>query len=127
VLHFSQHPRADAQFLPARITRLTRVSGRQLLQQGLRLLQIARVEAFSEPAVNRSKQFARLLRSALITPEPSQARRRAEFPGLSLLVTRDSERALEIVMATSAPAHDAAAGGRAIRRRGSDACWACPA
>ena len=31
--------------------------GFQLLQQRLRLLQIARVEPFSEPAINRSKQF----------------------------------------------------------------------
>ena len=33
----------------------------QLLQQRLRRLQIARVKPFSEPAVNRSEQFARLL------------------------------------------------------------------
>src|SRR5580704_11059183 len=37
---------------------------RQLLQQRLRLFQIARVEAFSEPAVDRSEQFASLLRLA---------------------------------------------------------------
>ena len=41
---------------------------RQLLQQRLRLLQIARVEAFSEPPVNRSQQFARLLHLALVAP-----------------------------------------------------------
>ena len=40
------------------------VSGRQLFEQRLRLLQIERVEAFGEPAVDRSKQFARLLHLA---------------------------------------------------------------
>ena len=34
---------------------------RQLLQQRLRLLQIARTETLSEPPVNRSQQFARFL------------------------------------------------------------------
>ena len=33
---------------------------RQLLQQRLRLFQIARVKAIGEPAVHRIKQFARL-------------------------------------------------------------------
>ena len=35
----------------------------------LRLLQIARVKSFSEPPINRSNQFARLLRLALVAPE----------------------------------------------------------
>jgi hypothetical protein len=39
---------------------------RQLLQQRLRLFQIARVEPFGEPPVNRSKQFARLRHLALV-------------------------------------------------------------
>src|SRR6516162_3881718 len=41
----------------------------QLLQQGLGLLQIARVEALGEPAVDGSKKIAGLLRLALIAPE----------------------------------------------------------
>ena len=41
---------------------------RQLLQQRLRLFQVARVEALREPAVNRSQQFARLLHLALVAP-----------------------------------------------------------
>jgi hypothetical protein len=40
---------------------------RQLLQERLCLLQIACVKLLREPAVNRSKQFARFLRLALIT------------------------------------------------------------
>ena len=42
---------------------------RQLLQQRLRLFQIARVETFGEPAVDRSEQFASLLRLPLVAPE----------------------------------------------------------
>ena len=68
----------------------------QLLQQRLRLLQIARVEAFREPPVNRSKQFARLLHLALVAPEACEAHGGAEFPGFCLLLARDRERALEI-------------------------------
>ena len=46
-----------------------RVLRRQLLQQRLRLFQIARVETFGEPAVDRSEQFASLLRLPLVAPE----------------------------------------------------------
>jgi hypothetical protein len=46
----------------------------QLLQQRLRLFQIARVEAFRKPSVHRSEQFAGLLRLTLITPEACEAR-----------------------------------------------------
>ena len=42
---------------------------RQLLEQRLRFLQIARVESFRKPPVNRSQQFARLLRLALVNPK----------------------------------------------------------
>ena len=45
------------------------LSGVQFLEQDLGLLQIERVEPFSEPAVGRSQQFARLLRLALVAPE----------------------------------------------------------
>ena len=44
-------------------------SYRELLQQRLGLLQIERVEAFGEPAINRSQQFASLLHLALVAPE----------------------------------------------------------
>ena len=50
-----------------------RLSLRQLLQQRLRLFQIARVKPFSEPAVNGSQQFARLLHLALVAPETCEA------------------------------------------------------
>jgi hypothetical protein len=46
----------------------------------LRFLQIERVEPFSEPPVNRRKQFARLLRLPLLAPEACEAHGGAEFP-----------------------------------------------
>jgi len=49
---------------------------RQCVEQRLSLLQIARVEAFCEPAVNWSEQFASLPRVVLIAPEPRHAHRR---------------------------------------------------
>ena len=54
-------PLVVSSMLIARTIHLTSGWGRQLLQQRLRLLQIARVEPFRKPAVNRSPQFARLL------------------------------------------------------------------
>jgi hypothetical protein len=54
---------------------------RQLLQQRLRLFQIARVELLRKPAVNWSKQFACLLHLALVAPEEHEAHGGAEFPG----------------------------------------------
>src|SRR5947199_341775 len=49
----------------------------ELLQQRLRLAQIARVEALGEPAVDRSEQVARLHRAALGLEPAAKARRRA--------------------------------------------------
>jgi hypothetical protein len=40
------------------------------------------VSAFGEPAVDRSAQFASLLRLALVTPEARHAHCRAQFPGM---------------------------------------------
>ena len=45
----------------------------QLIEQSLRFLQIARVEPFGEPAVNRGKQFACLLYLTLVAPEAREA------------------------------------------------------
>src|SRR5262249_22773841 len=68
---------------------------RQCVEQRFRLLQIARVEALSEPAVHRSEQFASLLHLALVTPKAGEAHGGAEFPGLCLLLTGDGECAVE--------------------------------
>jgi hypothetical protein len=59
------------------------------VQQRLRLLQIARVKPFGEPAVNRNKQFARLPHLVLVVPEVREARCGAEFP---LVLTRTAIR-----------------------------------
>jgi hypothetical protein len=52
----------------------------QLVTQGLRLFQIARIEPFSEPPVHWSQQFARLPHLALVAPEACEAHGSAEFP-----------------------------------------------
>jgi len=46
------------------------LSGVQLVEQGLGLLQIARIEAFGKPAVDRSEKIACLIAFALIAPQP---------------------------------------------------------
>src|SRR5262249_15562123 len=71
-------------------------SCRQLLQQRLRLLQIERTKPLRKPPVNRRQQFTRLLRLALVAPEPGEAHGGAEFPGFGLLLTGDCEGALEV-------------------------------
>ena len=57
----------------------------QILQQRLRLLQIARVETLRKPPVNRSQQFARLLHLALISPQPREADCRVNVGGAACL------------------------------------------
>src|SRR6516164_9754283 len=68
----------------------------QLLQQRLRLFQIARIETLRKPPIGRSQQFARFLHLALVAPEACEAQGSAEFPGLCLLLTGDRERTLEV-------------------------------
>ena len=53
----------------------------KLGEQRLRLLEIAGLEPLSEPAVNRSEQFACLAHLALVAPEACEADGGAEFPG----------------------------------------------
>ena len=62
--------------------------GAQLIEQRLSLLQIERIKPFGEPAVDRSEKFAGLIPLALIAPEPRHAHRRAQLPGLCLLLVR---------------------------------------
>src|SRR5262249_44337637 len=69
---------------------------RQFVEQRLGLPQVERIEAFGEPVVDRSEKFASLLPPALTAPEPCHAHRRAQFPGLCLLLTRNRQRVLEI-------------------------------
>ena len=59
---------------------------RQLVEQSLGFLQIARVEPLRKPPVNRSQQFARFSHLALVAPEACEAHGGAEFPGYPLPV-----------------------------------------
>src|SRR5208282_6272725 len=72
------------------------LSAAQLIEQRLGLLQIERIEAFGEPAIDRSEKIAGLIPLALIAFKSRHAHRRAQFPGLCLLRARNRERALEI-------------------------------
>ena len=63
----------------------------QFIEQFLGFLQIPRVEALSEPAVNRSQQFARLLHLALVAPEPCEARSGARFAPLAKFMRGESD------------------------------------
>jgi hypothetical protein len=63
---------------------------RQLLQQRLRFLQIARVETLREPPVHRRQQFARLLHLALVAPEACEALR--EPISVLLALPRNGDR-----------------------------------
>jgi hypothetical protein len=69
---------------------------RQLLEQRLRLLQIERIEAFGEPAIDGRKKIAGLIPFALIAVEPRHAYRRAHSPGLCLLLTGNGESTFEV-------------------------------
>ena len=71
------------------------LSGVQFVEQGLGLLQIERVEAFGEPAVDRSKKLAGRIPLALIAPQPRHSHRRAQFPGFCPLRRRNRERTIE--------------------------------
>jgi hypothetical protein len=55
-----------------------------LAQAWERVCSIERVEAFGEPAVDRSEEIAGLIQLAPIAPQPRHAHRRAQFPGLCL-------------------------------------------
>ena len=53
--------------------------GRELVEQGLCLFKVRRVEAFREPAVDRREQVAGFSTTALVAPQPS-CRLRTRLP-----------------------------------------------
>jgi hypothetical protein len=57
----------------------------QLLQQCLGILEVRRVKALSEPAVDGCQEVVGFLAFTLLLPESSQAGRGTEFPGFGLL------------------------------------------
>src|SRR5262244_2669940 len=64
----------------------TRPSLLQLRQQGLRLLEVCRVKALGEPAIDRGQELARILPLALVLPQSAQTHRRPQLQRFRLLV-----------------------------------------
>src|SRR6267142_3456524 len=62
---------------------------RQVVEQRLRVLQVARGEAFGEPAVERGEESAGRVALALALPEPRQAGGGAQLERLGLLPPGD--------------------------------------
>ena len=60
-------------------SRTTSASLRQLVEQGLGLLQIRRVETFCEPSIDRRDDIARLFPSPAVGPMSSKAHGSAQF------------------------------------------------
>jgi CreA protein len=65
----------------------TSVALRQCLQQRLGILEIGRVEALGEPAVDRRQQVVSLLALTLLLPQASEAHGSTEFQRPGLLQT----------------------------------------
>ena len=65
------------------LVNLKLVLGVQLIKQRPRLLHIERFEAFGEPAIDPSAQFASLMRVSTIAQEPRHAHRCAHFGSVS--------------------------------------------
>ena len=63
----------------------------QVIEQRFRFLQIEPVEAFDEPAIDRSEEFPGFIPLTLIVPQPRHAHRCAQFVGFGL--TRDRKEA----------------------------------
>src|ERR1700683_4883412 len=69
---------------------------RRRIEQGLRLLQINRVQAFGVPGIDRSEKIAGLTPLALIAPESRHAHRSAQFERLCPLLSGNRERTFEM-------------------------------
>jgi hypothetical protein len=67
----------------------------KLLQQRLGLLEICRIKALGEPAVNRCEQLVGFGALALPLPQPSQAHGRPQLQGFRPLTPSDVEGSLE--------------------------------
>ena len=64
-------------------------------QQRLGLLEVGRVKALGEPAVDRGQERVGLRMFPLLLPQAAQTRGGAQLPGLRLLATGNAERLLE--------------------------------
>src|SRR5262245_34312723 len=79
----------------------TGVALRQRIQQRLGLLQVRRVKALGEPAVDRGQQVISLGALALELPQASQAGRGAEFPRFRLLALGNADGVMEAALGFS--------------------------
>jgi hypothetical protein len=68
----------------------------QAVEQGFSFFKIAGVEAFNEPEIDRSEEFASLILFTLTAPQPRHTHRRTQLPRLGLLFSRNGERSLKI-------------------------------
>src|SRR5215472_10331833 len=66
----------------------------QLVEQRLRLDEVARVEAFGEPAVDGREEVAGSGALALVAQQPREARRGAQLQGSRALLAGDGEGAV---------------------------------
>src|SRR2546427_5911524 len=64
---------------------------RQLIEQRPRLLQVRRIKALSEPAVDLGEHLAGFCTLALALPQPAQTHRSTQLPGFRLLAAGNVE------------------------------------
>ena len=84
-----------------------RCSSRKRVEQGLRILQIARAESLGEPIVDGNKKITGLLPLALIVPEPRKARGGAQLIGLCSLTSRGTHCLFESALTLFKPVETA--------------------
>ena len=70
----------------------------EFVEQRLRFSQVRGVEALGEPAVEGREQVARLAPSALLAPQPGEARGGAQFVAPRALLAGDREGGAERVL-----------------------------
>lgn len=58
----------------------------QLIEQGLSLFQIGSVKSLGEPVVDRCEKVAGFFQFTLLSPQPDETRRSAEFERLRTLI-----------------------------------------
>src|SRR5215470_643804 len=68
---------------------------RQLLQERLRLLQVSRLKALREPAIDRCQEVSAFGAFALLLPQACQAHGGPPLPGFGLLLAGNGQRLLE--------------------------------
>ena len=77
------------------VLRMRWLVARQLPQQRSCLLQIDATEPFREPVIHYRQGLPSGIVSTLPLPQPAEAHRGSEFPGLGLLIAGNGEGAME--------------------------------